>query len=200
MEQEENNSFQETQGADKNTVALEDYKKLQAFWTKAQQSRIALASKIAELSPSSIAELDEDIRDKVVKKVFWYDTYEDLLLLRSDIFEKKATTEDSKYEALLNRVNKSELENELDKILLSNPELSWDEVIRTKVLEEIQNISSNIPNKDRIERAIKIVSNWKTSIEALFALQGKTFVSQEQSQKLNPEDFKKALKDKIRNL
>jgi hypothetical protein len=64
----ENSITEQTQ---ENVVREEDYKNLQSSYTKANQERIDLATKLAEKDKSYILDIkDKKLQDKVIKEIY----------------------------------------------------------------------------------------------------------------------------------
>ena len=162
--------------ADK-TYSEEEYKNLQASWTKANQSLISTSKKLVEKDPKELLWMDAQIQNKVIKDVYGYDNIEELKIMLPDIFEKNDDDLNDGYdngdallqmkieqELLKMKLNKKDVNDEIEKYTSSNSNIAssipnFDE----KVREELKYISSELPTKQRVERATKLVS-WSSDI------------------------------------
>lgn len=207
-----NTEFQQNNGAgnpvdQKTTVAVEDYKNLESFATKSRQDAIKFAKMLAEANPKSIESIDDEkIQQKVIKELHWYDSLDELKIFKPEIFEeesekqKQNTSEDKRYENLMNLLNKNKLEDEITK----QTQTIWkaSEAIpdfKDKVLSELKNISSELSNEERVSKAIKLVTGWTDIFnQVLLSLQGKeqqTSWASSWVQKESRESLKESIKE-----
>ncbi len=175
--------------SDKTSYSAEEYKNLQAFSTKASQERIELAKKLVSKDPKEILAIDDiKLQNKVIKELYTYDNLDELKVMLPELFEEKKedgeNNEDDRFAKLEKeqrlmrfKLEKEALASELEKVKLGSPTLekaipNFEE----RVKEELKYISSELPLQERVKRAVKMVSSGTdVSIEALLALQGKSF-------------------------
>jgi len=176
--------------ADK-TYSTEEYKNLQAFWTKANQWLINVSKKLAEKDPKELLAMDAQIQNKVIKDLYGYDNVEELKIMLPDVFKEK---DDDWYDSWNNedaleimkreqnllkmKLNKKEVNDEIEKFTIVNSSVASSiPNFDTKVSDELKYISNELPVKERVDRAIKLVSgNSDLSVEAYLNLQWKTNV------------------------
>ena len=168
------------------TYTEEEYTNLQAFWTKAQQERIALAWKLASKDPKELLNMDASIQNKVVKEIWGYENLDELKVMLPDLFDDndgddKWSSDDvveqmkREQQLLRMKLEKKEINDEIEKFSSSNSDLvNSIPNFTEKVNEELKNISSNLPAKERVTRATKLVAgNSDLSVEAYLQLQWK---------------------------
>jgi len=172
------------------TYTEEEYKNLQAFWTKANQGLINVSKKLAEKDPKELLWMDAQIQNKIIKDIYGYDNIEELKIMLPDVFENN---EDDKYgdngwnngdaleqmkreqELLKMKLNKKDIDDEIEKYTSIN----WNVVtsipnFNEKVKEELKYISSELPAKERVNRATRLVGgNSDINVEAYLQLQWK---------------------------
>ena len=151
-----------------NTVKEEDYKSLQAEYTRANQAKIDLSIKLANLYKNSILEIsDKRLQDKVIKEIYWLNNIEEVKLIHWDSFYAERTTDEEdedKFSTLEKKVklmeynaSKGQLEKAIEDYKKENKimfELEWTE---DKIREELKYISTEISAEERVKRAWKII-------------------------------------------
>lgn len=164
----------------------EDYKNAQSFWTKKAQWEMTFAMKLVEKDKSEILNIpDKKLQNKIIKEIWWLDNLDELKLIHWDNFYKEHKSEDEELsdierlnkELLLLKHNqaKTQLENEINDYVKTNPHLFKNEWNMDLLLEELRYISSDLSIKDRINRASKIafwvnnVNNWYLSLHSQWA-------------------------------
>ena len=196
---------------EKEFVTISEYKNLQAFWTKANQSLISTSKKLVEKDPKELLWMDAQIQNKVIKDVYWYDNIEELKIMLPDIFEDKDDDWNDGYdngdalmqmkreqELLKMKLNKKDVNDEIEKYTSANSNVvssipNFDEKIR----DELKYISSELPTKERVERATKLVV-WSSdvNVEAYLQLQWKNNIKSS-GQKLT-DDYITDAQNKLR--
>lgn len=192
---------QEWEQAQKEVVREDDYKNLQSSYTKANQERIELATKLAEKDKSSILDIkDKKLQDKVIKELYWLNNLDEVKIIHWDKFYEDRTDEDddedrtSKLEKELKILKytqtKGEINSAIEEYKKENPIHFEDGEAEDKLKEELSYISDTLPHKERVRRAATIVF-WNKR-EAYDALKEKgTFVKADDKSDENknkPED------------
>lgn len=180
----------------------EEYKNLQAFSTKANQGLIDVSKKLAEKDPSQLLSMDSQIQNKVIKDIWGYDNLDELKIMLPDVLtqtrdeEKEYGTDGNEaleqmkreQELLKMKLNKKDVDDEIEKFTSTHLEVSssipnFDE----KVREELKYISSELPVRERVNRATKLVAgNSDINVEAYLQLQWKNNIKSSW-QKLNDD-------------
>lgn len=158
-----------------NVVKEEDYKSLQAEFTRTKQSTIDLAIKLANKDKQSILEIgDKKLQDKVIKEIYWLNNIEEVKLIHWDTFYKERENEEDENEDKFSKLerelklmkynqSKSEIEKAIEDYKKENKdffEQSWNE---EKLRDELKYISTEISPEDRVKRAWKIIFGLTTS-------------------------------------
>lgn len=162
-------------------VNADDYKSLQSEFTKTRQAQIDLAVKLATTDKKSILELDKDLQDKVVKKLYWLDNLEEVKLIHWENFYKEKV-EDVDDDDELTRIkkelelikfnqNKSSLEGAIEQFKKDNKDFFKSEDAEMKLRNEIKYISSDLSPNERINRAFRIAFWINPTDSAYIALQ-----------------------------
>lgn len=163
------NDGQAQEQAQVNVVKEEDYKSLQAEFTRTKQSTIDLAIKLANKDKQSILEIsDKKLQDKVVKEIYWLNNIEEVKLIHWDTFYKERENEEDENEDKLSKLerelklmkyntSKSEIEKAIEDYRKENKILFEASDSEEKLREELKYISSEISAEDRVKRAGKIV-------------------------------------------
>ena len=149
------------------SVNADDYKSLQSEFTKTRQAQIDLAVKLASTDKKSILELDKDLQDKVIKKIYWLDNLEELKLIHWDSFYKAKDNSDEDEEDELTRIkkelelikynqNKSSLEWAIEQFKKDNKDIFNNEDAESKLRNELKYISTELNPNERINRAFRI--------------------------------------------
>jgi len=184
---QENNHNPEGQDDKNKTYTADEYKNLQAFGTKANQWLIDVSKQLAEADPKSILWMNAQIQNKVIKDLYGYDNLDELKVMLPDLFEEKEENNNSysgeddvivqmkkEQELLKMKLNRKDVDDEIEKFTLSN-----DEAVKSipnfneKVMEELKYISNELPTKQRVERATKLISGNDVNVEAYLNLQWK---------------------------
>lgn len=147
-------------------IPVEQYKALQAEFTRSRQALIELAVDKATSDPSSISEIkDKSLQNSVVKQLYWFDTYNQAVaVLGSELNAASSGNESDDRTATLERElkllkynsQKSTIENEIKNYKLSNPQYFVSADSEEKLLAELEFISGNLPVAERIKRAATI--------------------------------------------
>lgn len=165
------------------SIKEEDYKNLQSFSTRANQERIDLAIKLANKDKKSILEItDKKLQNKVVKEIYNLDNIEEVKLIHWANFYEEREDEDEDELSELDKMkrelsllkysqSKSEIEGAIEKYKEDNKDLFKDEEQEIKFRDELKYISSDLPTKERINRASKIVFGINATDAAYIALQ-----------------------------
>lgn len=209
---DENSEFQNSQNPDGQVGKMyseEEYKNLQAFWTKANQWLINMSKKLVEKDPKELLSMDSTIQTKVIKDIWGYDNLDELKVMLPDIFEEDDYKWSNKWqwdleqlkreqELLKMKLNKKDIDDEIEKYTSQNSELvnaipNFDSLVR----EELKYISSELPIRDRVNRATKLVS-WTSNInvDAYLRLQWKSNIKSSWAQ-VN-DDYIKDAQNKLR--
>jgi hypothetical protein len=162
----QNNWASENWQAQQN-VNADDYKSLQSEFTKTRQAQIDLAVKLASTDKKSILELDKDLQDKVIKKIYWLDNLEELKVIHWDNFYKSKEIDEEDDEDELTRIkkelelikynqNKNNLEWAIEQFKKDNKDIFNNEEAEIKLRNEIKYISSDLQPNERINRAFRI--------------------------------------------
>jgi len=189
------------------TYTEEEYKNLQSFWTKANQTLIDTSKKLAEKEPKELLTMEVNIQNKVIKDIWWYDNIDELKTMLPDILsweeENGNNTFDDESDAfkqlkreqelLKMKLNKKDVDDEIEKFTTAHSELLKSiPNFAEKVREELKYISSELPNNKRVERATKLVSwNSDINVDAYLQLQWKNVVKAS-GQKMTEEHAEKA--------
>lgn len=178
-------------GQAEQTIKVEDYKNLQSEFTKSRQSEIDLAIKLARKDKSEILNIkDYKIQSKVIKELYGLDNLEDVKLIHWEEFYKEKETEDGDDSDELTKIrnelkllkysqNKSELENSFEEFKKENKDLFLSEWAEERLKEELKYISSELPTKERIKRAAKVVFAISPTDAAYLSLVQKVWTSGE---------------------
>ena len=165
------------------SIKEEDYKNLQSFSTRANQERIDLAIKLANKDKKSILEItDKKLQNKVVKEIYNLDNIEEVKLIHwANFYEEREDADEDELSELdkMKRElsllkysqSKSEIEWAIEKYKEENKDLFKDEEQEIKFRDELKYISSDLPTKERISRASKIVFGINATDAAYIALQ-----------------------------
>lgn len=164
------------------------FKDTQASYTKANEEKINLAKELARINPKAILNMDAKTQAKVIKDEFGYDDLDTLKIMKPDVFEDKPDGDDAddddntklrrEVELLKMQSNKSAVEWAISDFITSHKEVtSAIPDFEKKINDELKYISSELPAKERVSRATKLISsNNDINIEAFLALQGKNHV------------------------
>ena len=207
MEQTEKNNSefqknnQNPEGQAEIKYSEEEYKNLQAFWTKANQALIDMSKKLAEKDPKELLNMESKIQNKIIKEVWGYDNLDELRIMLPDVLEGKSTEEfnndetsvekmEREYRLLKMKLEKKDIDDEIDKYVSANSKIvSSIPNFSEKIKEELKSISSNLPSKERVNKATKLISNsLDIDVETYLQLQWKTMVKSSE-QKLDRKDM-----------
>lgn len=201
QEQLNNSQPQEGEGSDYE----KRYKDTQASFTKANEEKLALARQLASVNPKSILGMDAKTQAKIIKDEWGYDSLDELKIMKPDVFEDKKVNiennEDDDTSAQLIKElnliklqrNKEGVENAISTYVASNRKVV-DTIpnFEQRVNDELKYITSELPPKERVERAVRLISSNKDiDIEAFLALQGKSY-NKPLNLATNEESIKKA--------
>ena len=202
------NNNQNPNGQADKIYSEEEYKNLQAFWTRANQWLINVSKKLAEKDPSELLSMDSTIQNKVIKEIWGYDNLDELKVMLPDIFEKDENkwrrSEDDfeqmkrEQELLKLKINKKDIDDEIEKFTSSNSEIvnaipNFENLVR----DELKYISSELPAKERVKRATRLISwNSDVNVEAYLRLQWKSNIKAGWTQ-IN-DDYIKDAQNKLR--
>jgi hypothetical protein len=145
----------------------EEYKNLQAAFTKANQDKINTYVRLVEKDKKEILNIeDKKLQNKVIKELYWLDNIEELKLIHWDKFLKEDKSEDDELtdiERLNNELKllkhnqaKWELEKAIADYKKDNTIIFEDSTAEDKLREELRYISSELSINERINRASKI--------------------------------------------
>ena len=143
------------------------------YWKYSQKT--ASLYKVAELAfnsnPDTILELDEDVKDKIVKEKFWVNSFiEAQAILGEDFYKRKDEWDnhsdlektvaelmrDKKVSDYKTRVEKEESEIEL--FITKNPTIfEWIENPKDLLKNEIKKLADNTPIAEKLEDASALV-------------------------------------------
>jgi len=197
-------------GQQAKTYSEEEYKNAQAFWTKAQQEKIAMAEKLVGLDPKQLESInDVALQNKVISNLYGASNIEELKILNPELFtdaqgeeegeESEVSILQKKVRIMEYKANQWALDNALDAIVNANKDLA-DTIpnFKEKMLEEIKYISSDMSIQDRVARWFKLVA-WTSSWQnAYLALQWQSVVKTVvQEEKPAGKDLKSQLKELI---
>lgn len=156
-------------GVQSPTVPEEDYKSLQAFATRTRQFAIKTAIDAVEANPNYIASIDDkSIQDAVVKHKYGFDNYAQLVAVMWENFsqsnsqdggndDENAPTKLEKEVRLLKYQQEvTQIDNAINEYKMSNPHMFTEEGAEQKLRDELVNISTNLPVKERIRRSAQI--------------------------------------------
>ena len=162
-------------------VNADDYKSLQSEFTKTRQAQIDLAVKLATSDKKSILELDKDLQDKVIKKIYWLDNIEELKVIHwNNFYEDRDNDEDDgdeltrikkELELIKYNQNKNSLEGAIEQFKKENNDFFKSEDAEIKLRNEIKYISSDLSPNERINRAFRIAFWINPTDAAYLALQ-----------------------------
>lgn len=170
-----------------------------------QEELIKTNVKLAEKHPEEILEMETEMQNKVIKKIYGYDNLEELKLIQWDNFyqsddEKEVSdTEDLKKQVKLMEYKnkKSELNRAMEDYKRDNKKIFEDNTdAEDKIQAELELISDKLSSKERIERAAKIVygNNYvDNTTEAYLSMQEKSMSAGAQAQRVdtkNGSDFR----------
>ena len=197
MKQASEEEFQNNQNpngqSEKDTYSAEEYKNLQAFWTKANQGLINVSKKLAEQNPKELLWMDAQIQNKVIKDLYWYDNLEELKIMLPDVFIENSDDNDYKgwenesdmlvqmkkeQELLKMKLNKKDVDDEIEKYTSSNSSMvSSIPNFNDKIKDELKYISSELSTKERVERATKLITGGSDiNVDAYLQLQWKAWI------------------------
>ncbi len=162
-----------------NVVPEDQYKSLQAEYTRSNQEKIDLAVRLAKQDKSYINEIqDKKLQDKVIKELYWFSSLEEAKAVYGDSFmsskeeesddyeEDKATKLEKELKLMKWKQDKKEMEAEITRLKSKYDNFLSDEDV-AKVEEELKYISDSLPIEERVKRAGNIVLNSKYSPEDL---------------------------------
>lgn len=196
------------------TYSEKEYKDLQAFWTKANQWLIDVSKKLAEKDPKELIWMEASIQNKVIKDIWGYDSIDELKSFLPEVlweseednsggwewFESNDTYKKllREQELLKYKLNKKDVNDEVEKFITAHSELlNSVPNFKEKVIDELKYISSDLPTRERVDRATKLVSwNSDVNVEAYLQLQWKNVVKSS-SQKMT-DDYVTDAQNKLR--
>jgi len=175
------------------TYSEEEYKNLQAFWTKANQWLIDASKKLAEKSPKELLGMDANIQNKVIKDVWGYDNLDELKVMLPDLlsddndegsnnnnswdYDDTLAQMKREQELLRMKLSKKEVDDEIEKYTSTNSALTSSVPdFNAKVKEELQYVSSSLSAKERVSRAARLVAGSDIDAEAYLQLQWKSVI------------------------
>lgn len=150
-----------------------------ALYGKYSQSRadlVKLAKVAFEANPSVLDELEEEIKDKITKDKFWFETFNEALAVLWDGFYKKEQNSNDKTDlektvAELSQAQKiaeyknknKEEETAMEIFLAKNEDISSIEDAKEKLKKEIKKLSDALPFSERLDTAALLVKTtyWK---------------------------------------
>ena len=145
----------------------EQYKALQAEYTTNRQELIETTSALVEAKPSYLHTIkDSKLKDSVSKKLFDMGYNEAVAIFGKD-FSSTTADEAKNKEAFENSIEKevrllkyraeqNEILSEIASHKVTSPNLFENTNMEEKILEELANISSSLPIKERVSRAITL--------------------------------------------
>ena len=153
------------------TQTTEDYKNLQAAYTKSRQNEISLATKTAEVNPESILSFDVETQNKVIEKIYWYKNLDELTMTlwkefynkkNSPIWEvdewlNKMTQLENELKILKYRGEQESLENSIKEFKIANPSAFEDESADSLLRDNLKLINGDwLTLGDRVDKAAKL--------------------------------------------
>ena len=216
LEQSSNEEFLNSEASDngqalQNTVREEDYKSLQAEYTRANQEKINLAVKLATKDKKSIIEIsDRKLQDKVIKEIYWLNNIDEVKLIHWNTFYNETAQEeddDDKFSKLERELKimkynqtKGELERFIEDYKKENKILfEWADA-EDRLRDEIKYVSSELTAEERVKRAAKIafgITNNPNDAAYLKLIQSQNFVKW--WEELNKEE-KTKIQDEISSI
>ena len=170
-----NENSENSEQAQPEVIREDDYKNLQSSYTKANQERIELATRLAEKDKSYILDIkDRKLQDKVIKEIYWLNNLEEVKVIHWDKFyetrddyndddEDRTAKLEKELKILKYTQTKWEIESAILEYKKENKILFEDSEVEDKLREELTYISDKLPHKERVKRAASIIFWFKNN-------------------------------------